>query len=233
MDETNIIGALRHHNRVCKIYYRKGFKDSSLLEEFAAINEPFPALTNLKLVSFSRNVPVLPDSFLGGSAPSAITRLAWHSLSVNWKPTFIYHSPCLAFPLGYSPFRIYFTRDDRPLSVHVAQARITFPWIPTPSISGPSSKPTSAPAHSCSIPNSRPFRLPRRYGVLGGRPVSNRNTHAHQKLLLFLQSTNIRHSTTWALHPSHGNIHDTPCSTRTMSRFRHLDWTCGTRRDDR
>ena len=66
----NTIAALRQHNRVCKIdYYHQQFQDS-FLEEFAAIDEPFPALTDLQLSSFQQgNVPVLPDSFLGGSAP--------------------------------------------------------------------------------------------------------------------------------------------------------------------
>jgi len=66
-DVANIIGALRQHNRVYKIYYER-FQDS-LLEEFAAIDEPFPALTSLWLFSSGPNVPVLPNSFLGGSAP--------------------------------------------------------------------------------------------------------------------------------------------------------------------
>ena len=69
---TNVIAALRHHNRVCKIDYRNyrnwQFQDS-FLKEFAAIDKPFPALTSLNLTSFGQNVPVLPDSFLGGSAP--------------------------------------------------------------------------------------------------------------------------------------------------------------------
>jgi len=65
---TNVIAALRHHNRVCKIYHEE-FQDS-LLKEFAAIDKPFPVLTSLELYSFQQqNVPVLPDSFLGGSAP--------------------------------------------------------------------------------------------------------------------------------------------------------------------
>ena len=69
-DATNIIAAaLRHHNRVCKIfYYNEQFQDS-LLKEFAAIDEPFPALTSLELISFGQDVPILPASFLGGSAP--------------------------------------------------------------------------------------------------------------------------------------------------------------------
>ena len=69
-DVTNVISALRHHNRVCKIQYRKTWQfQDSFLEEFAAIDKPFPELTSLELYSFGQNVPVLPDSFLGGSAP--------------------------------------------------------------------------------------------------------------------------------------------------------------------
>ena len=69
-DVTNVIDALGHHNRVCKIYYRNGQFQDSFLKEFVTIDEPFLALTSLVLVSFKqRNVPVLPDSFLGGSAP--------------------------------------------------------------------------------------------------------------------------------------------------------------------
>jgi len=68
-DVTNIIAALRHHNRVCKIYSHHGLFQDLLLKEFAAIDEPFPALTSLRLASYAQNVPVLPDSFLGGSAP--------------------------------------------------------------------------------------------------------------------------------------------------------------------
>ena len=68
-DVTNVVAALRQHNRVCKVYYHHGQFQESLLKEFAAIDGPFPALTSLNLLSFARNVPVLPDSFLGGSAP--------------------------------------------------------------------------------------------------------------------------------------------------------------------
>jgi len=69
-DFTNIIAALRHHNRVCKIYYSNIQFQGCLLKEFAAMDEPFPALTSLELYSVQeQNVPVLPDSFLGGFAP--------------------------------------------------------------------------------------------------------------------------------------------------------------------
>ena len=68
-DVTNIVAALRQHNRVCKVDYHHGQSQESLLKEFAAIDGPFPALTSLNLISFAPDVPVLPDSFLGGSAP--------------------------------------------------------------------------------------------------------------------------------------------------------------------
>jgi len=69
-DVTNVISTLRHHNRVCKIYHWKNQPfENSCLRQFAAIDEPFPALTSLQLISSGQNVPVFPDSFLGGSAP--------------------------------------------------------------------------------------------------------------------------------------------------------------------
>ena len=68
-DVTNVVSALGHHNRVYKIKcWSQKFQDP-FLGVFAAIDEPFPELTNLELVSFGQNEPVLPDSFLGGSAP--------------------------------------------------------------------------------------------------------------------------------------------------------------------
>jgi len=69
-DVTNVIATLRHHNRVCKIYYRNQYSQEFLLKEFAAIDEPFLALKSMELIlPYGQNVPVLPDSFLGGSAP--------------------------------------------------------------------------------------------------------------------------------------------------------------------
>ena len=65
---NNTIAALGHHNRVCKIHFYNLQSRDSLLKEFAAIDEPFPALTSLWLSSEQENVPVLPDTFLGGSA---------------------------------------------------------------------------------------------------------------------------------------------------------------------
>src|SRR5216683_6161564 len=73
----NIISALQQHNRVCTIDIYIWSVPNSLLKEFAAMQEPFPALTELSLQSLSENAPVLPDSFLGGSAPRLQNLFLW------------------------------------------------------------------------------------------------------------------------------------------------------------
>ena len=64
---TNVISVLKRHDRVCKIFIDS--VPTSLLEELATISEPFPALIELELESYKTDVPILPDSFLGGSVP--------------------------------------------------------------------------------------------------------------------------------------------------------------------
>jgi F-box-like len=73
----DIIAALEQHNRVCEIYIED--IPNQLLTKFAAMSEPFPVLTNLGLWSFNAGVPVLPDSFLGGSAPR-LEKLVLHGI---------------------------------------------------------------------------------------------------------------------------------------------------------
>ena len=63
---TNILAALEQHNRVCGI--RIDGVPNSLLKRSVAMKS-FPALTDLILSSNDGKAPVLPDSFLGGSAP--------------------------------------------------------------------------------------------------------------------------------------------------------------------
>jgi hypothetical protein len=71
----NILAALKYRDRICKINIEDG-EALEALEEFpweevlAVMEEPFPELTDLMLAS--HNIwwkPILPDSFLGGSAP--------------------------------------------------------------------------------------------------------------------------------------------------------------------
>jgi hypothetical protein len=63
---NNIIAALKQHDRICGIDI-DGVPDS-LLKRLVAIKS-FPALEQLTLRSSDERAPMLPDSFLGGSAP--------------------------------------------------------------------------------------------------------------------------------------------------------------------
>jgi hypothetical protein len=65
----NIVVALGHSTRVRKVHLEE--IDGRRLEEIsAAMQAPFPQLTKLRLLSSSNETPpVIPDLFLGGSAP--------------------------------------------------------------------------------------------------------------------------------------------------------------------
>ncbi|KAI0298211.1 hypothetical protein BC826DRAFT_1184390 [Russula brevipes] len=67
-DADNVIAALEHHDRVREIFLPA--VPNPVWETLAAAMQvPFPELTSLWLWSEERSVPVLPDSFLGRSAP--------------------------------------------------------------------------------------------------------------------------------------------------------------------
>jgi len=72
----NIVAALEHNDRVCEIYARRISGDE--FEQLATVpvmQGPFPALTHLHLDAYLESytneaeTPIIPDSFLGGSAP--------------------------------------------------------------------------------------------------------------------------------------------------------------------
>ena len=64
---ANIAAALKQHWRARKIHIWD--IPNSLMKEFAEMKKPCPELTSLKLNTNEEYVPILPDSFLGGSAP--------------------------------------------------------------------------------------------------------------------------------------------------------------------
>ena len=64
----NIIAALGHRNRIREIIL-SGLADWHLEMVLATMQVPFPELTDLRLFSESKTLPVIPDSFLDGSAP--------------------------------------------------------------------------------------------------------------------------------------------------------------------
>ena len=64
----NIIAALERSNRVCQITL-KCVTSSQLEEIWAAMRKSFPELTHLQLRAYDEPAPVVPDSFIDGSAP--------------------------------------------------------------------------------------------------------------------------------------------------------------------
>ena len=72
---TNVISVLQRHNRIRRIFVDS--VTNSLLEELAKTSGPFPALIELELASFKEDPPMLPDSFLGGSAPRLRSLNLW------------------------------------------------------------------------------------------------------------------------------------------------------------
>ena len=62
----NIIAALERDDRVCK-FIVVNFRRLVFETLFLAMQQPFPELTHLTLWSTGGTVPVVPDSFLGGS----------------------------------------------------------------------------------------------------------------------------------------------------------------------
>jgi hypothetical protein len=65
----NITAALEHNDRVCQISLLSR-PELKYITDLAAMHKPFPELTGLELgVLGNKPGPILPDSFLGGTAP--------------------------------------------------------------------------------------------------------------------------------------------------------------------
>ena len=79
----NIIAAFEHNDRIRQLNL-VGFPRSQTEKLLAAMQQPFPALTSLRLVS-NETVPAVPVSFLGGSAPQLL-RLTLESTTFPGLP---------------------------------------------------------------------------------------------------------------------------------------------------
>ena len=64
----SVLAALGHKDRVCEIVF-KHISSPQWENALAAMQVPLPALTRLDLVSEDKTMPIVPDSFLEGSAP--------------------------------------------------------------------------------------------------------------------------------------------------------------------
>ena len=74
LDMDDIITALKHNDRICQSTF-SSISSSQLEIILAAMQRPFPTLTNLTLSPEDETAPVNADSFLGGSAPPHLQTL--------------------------------------------------------------------------------------------------------------------------------------------------------------
>ena len=92
-DWDDLIATLEHNDRVCEI--RLWYISSALWERVSgAMQVPFPALTDLDLLVSDTPAWVVPDSFLGGSAPR-LHNLALNGASFLGLPKLVMSTPNL------------------------------------------------------------------------------------------------------------------------------------------
>ncbi len=85
----NILVALGHRDRVCQIYLRQITPGLEWDKVLAAMQLPFPALTFLLLdVRYGEPALVIPDTFLGGSAPR-LRSFTLYTIPVPGLPTLL------------------------------------------------------------------------------------------------------------------------------------------------
>ena len=94
--EENVVAALKHRDRISDVHLLDN-AGSSLERWVVAMQEPLPALADLYLGTFREGSPVvLPDTFLGGSAPRLrsfrLQRVAFPAF-----PNFVLHVTQIVF----------------------------------------------------------------------------------------------------------------------------------------
>ena len=123
----NVIAALKHNYHVCEIELWR--IPSSLLEQvLASMQMPFPALTNLRLGTKDETAPVVPEWFLGGSAPR-LRHLSLRSIHIPELPKLLLSATDIVdlfLPSGHPSIWVHPTRDDGRLPLHVDQAQNTY-----------------------------------------------------------------------------------------------------------
>jgi hypothetical protein len=105
-DEDDILAALEEHrDRVC--FVGLSVTSSQLGKIAAVMQEPFPALNCLHISLQGEITPVLPDGFLGGSAPR-LQRIVFHGVSYSALQTLLLSARSLVelelriiYPTGY------------------------------------------------------------------------------------------------------------------------------------
>jgi hypothetical protein len=83
----NVFAALEHNDRICDLTFY-GVPSPQLENGLAAMQHPFPELKTLHLQARFKTMPVVPASFLGGSAPH-LQRLFLDSIPFSGLPNLL------------------------------------------------------------------------------------------------------------------------------------------------
>ncbi|KAF8488327.1 hypothetical protein F5888DRAFT_1878580 [Russula emetica] len=110
----NIIVALEHNDRVCQINL-VDITNSQMEEVLAAMQQPFPALTKLRISwaywQKDETRPVVPESLLGGSAPR-LQHLELHGVRFPGLPKLVLSATDLvSLSISNIPHSIYFSPE--------------------------------------------------------------------------------------------------------------------------
>ena len=121
----NIIAGLERTDRVCQIEIRN-VPSSDIL---AAMHQPFPELTSLRVwPADGAQLPVLPDSFLGGSAPR-LQSITWSSISFPGLPKLLLSATHLdSLHLHSIPHAGYFPPDAM-VTVLSSLTSLSYLWL--------------------------------------------------------------------------------------------------------
>lgn len=93
--EDDIIAALEQPDRVRRL--KLDVTNAQLAMVASVMQVPFPMLTDIWMSSNDRNVPVLPEAFLGGSAPQSLHQLYLEGVSFPALPTFLLSASNLVY----------------------------------------------------------------------------------------------------------------------------------------
>jgi len=109
---NNILAALKHNDRISQIYIDFILWSAPLLLE-EAMQGPYPALTDLELLSFDGEALVFSNSFLGGSqAAPHLRSLRLHNIAFTALPKLLLSSTGLVcLSLWYIPPPGYFSAE--------------------------------------------------------------------------------------------------------------------------
>ena len=93
--EDDIIAVLEQPDRIHRL--KLNVTNTQLAMVVSMMQVPFPMLTDIFLSSNDQNVPVLPDAFLGGSAPQSLHQIYLEGVSFPALPTFLLSASNLVY----------------------------------------------------------------------------------------------------------------------------------------